>query len=421
MRPSLPIRRPRSRSRRLAATVAAGFVLALLMTGCGQRQGSNVGSTTATTGGRTTALSPTTPPPTATTPATTPTTTPPVGTWKLLPAAPIAGPYGPAGVWDGKEVIVAGRIGITPPPYSKDLAAAYAPASNAWHRRPGAPGPEGMLEGADRAVWTGKEMLLWGVTNTAFDPARNAWRTLPDPPAGEGGGSVAVWTGHQMIGWGGGCCGEVDGDGAAYTTATNSWKLLPRSPLSPRHTQGAWTGTEMILAGGEGGEGEHGRAPVYRDAAAYDPSTRTWRRLAPMPIARAGAEVVWDGRELLVIGGTGPDHQGLARGVAYDPSTNRWRWLAPMAYPRAGFVAVWSGDRLLVWGGYSVGGGHVSAMSYPPHGEAYDPATDTWSALPKAPIRHRSYAIGVWTGSAMFVWGGEDEHGPVATGAIYTP
>ena len=47
-------------------------------------------------------------------------------------------------------------------------------------------------------------MLLWGVTNTAYNPATNRWRHLPESPAGQGGPAVAVWTGSRMIGWGGG-------------------------------------------------------------------------------------------------------------------------------------------------------------------------------------------------------------------------
>ncbi len=77
-------------------------------------------------------------------------------------------------------------------------------------------------------------------------------------------------------------------------------------------------------------------------AAAYTPATDRWRLLAPLPEARAGARAVWDGHELLVVGGKNAPVEGFA----YDPETNRWRRLAPMDSGRAGAAAVWTGKRL---------------------------------------------------------------------------
>jgi N-acetylneuraminic acid mutarotase len=208
-----------------------------------------------------------------------------------------------------------------------------------------------------------------------------------------------------MIGWGGGCCGGAESTGAAYSPATNSWRRLPSSPLSARHTTGVWTGTELIIAGGEGPDFEG--APIYADAAAYDPATRTWRKLARMPVARYASSVWWDGSEAFFVGGQSRMPWGwryglLPRGVAYDPGIDRWRRIAPMEEPRQGAVSVWTGDALLVWGGIGEGG------RIPRRGETYDPATDTWTGLPRSPLRARVDAITVWTGSEMLIWGGMD-------------
>jgi hypothetical protein len=45
-------------------------------------------------------------------------------------------------------------------------------------------------------------------------------------------------------------------------------------------------------------------------AAAYNPVTNTWRRIAPLPAVRTGANAVWDGREVLIVGGTGAPRGG---------------------------------------------------------------------------------------------------------------
>jgi hypothetical protein len=339
--------------------------------------------------------------------------------WRTLPAAPIPSNYQQAGAWDGSELLIAERV-ASPVGFCKDAAAAYRPADDAWHKLPPPPGPKGCFEGGDQAVWTGHEMLLWGVTNTAYNPTTNHWRHLPDPPTGDGGPAVTVWTGSQMIGWGGGCCGEASADGAAYSPATNSWKMLPPAPVEGRPTAaGAWTGTEMIVAGGT--TGDSSEFHVFADAAAYNPKTHAWRKLPPMPTPRTEATAVWDGTELLVIGGhtiVGGRLAYLARGVAYNPSTNHWRWLPPMAFPREGFVAEWTDSQVLVWGGRSRP--HETWL-IPPHGEAYDAVGNAWSPLPRSPLRGRVAPVAAWTGTEMIIWGGFTEGRDFADGAAFTP
>jgi N-acetylneuraminic acid mutarotase len=179
----------------------------------------------------------------------------------------------------------------------------------------------------------------------------------------------------------------------------------------------------MIIAGG-GSAGSTMR--VFADAAAYNPVTRTWRKLPPMPGARWGATAVWDGTEVLFIGGTragalGPESDG----VAFNPATDQWRRLPGMGYyNRWEFAAVWTGRQVLVWGGLT---GTLQNPEIPPHGVAYDPAVNLydWSALPKAPLRGRGEPAAVWTGRQMIVWGGAipgPQQNTLATdGAAYQP
>ncbi len=307
-------------------------------------------------------------------------------------------------MWDGNEMLAATYLPAPAPYYCKEVAAAFDPEKGSWRTFPPLLGVSGCLDPLSRdvPVWTGRELLLWGETNVAFDPTTERWRHLPHPPTGWGGPSFAVWTGHEMIGWGGGGGDLILGDGAAYTPATNSWKMLPPAPLSPRDTTGVWTGTELIIVGGLAPTNRGVRS--FADAAAYTPRTNSWRRLAPMPVARS-ATAVWDGKEVLLVGGTtakGSGTQLVRRSVAYNPSTNRWRWIASMRYPREGNVATWTGDQLIVWGGVDL------RWSVPPRGEIYDPASDSWSPLPKAPLRGRSGADAVWTGAEVIIWGGWD-------------
>jgi hypothetical protein len=327
--------------------------------------------------------------------------------WRTLPQAPVAPDVGLASVWTGSQMLLFGtRARAT-------VAAAFRPGANRWQRLPSA-GPAGTFP-PYHAVWTGREMLVWGQgLKKGYSPRANRWRNLPDSPllrVHEGYGLV-VWTGKQMIGWGGGCCGDAFSDGVAYTPPTNSWRALPTSPLAgAQHPLGAWTGRELVVfVSGLDPDGKPWPARLAR-AAAYNPSTRTWRRIAPLPAPRGGANVVWDGREVLVVGGAGVAAAGkpppLARvGFAYNPATNRWRRLPPMESGRIDAAAQWTGKQLLLWGGQSgpLGG---SKTVVPPRGLAYHPASDSWSPLPQAPILGRIDPTSVWTGRDMIVGGGD--------------
>jgi spore germination protein GerM len=361
------------------------------------------------------------------------TASPPAGSWRRLPEAPVTPDFDSrTSVWTGRQLLVFGRDQLTAldprgHPYSvgsANVAAAYDRADNTWRRLSPPPEP-GYSPGRPTAVWTGKEML---VGDLAFDPEANRWRRLPPLPSGARGGSgVVVWTGRELIGWGGGCCGDAFSGGVAYSPTANTWRTLARSPLAgSQHPTGVWTGRELILfVSGFDPEGKRWPPRLAR-AAAYDPATHSWRRIAPLPAPRDGATAVWDGHEVLVVGGVRAAAGGRPPvpaevGFAYDPATNRWRRLAPMEPGRTGALGIWTGKRLLVWGGQT---GRPPRLRSTARGLLYDPETDRWAALPRAPLPDRLEPTAVWTGRSLIVWGGVrtatwGKYG--AAGAMFTP
>ena len=254
------------------------------------------------------------------------------GTWRLLPKAPVAPTEGLSGAWTGKEMLLFGRVTRRAKDGAVlgrlDAAASYNPVLDTWRRLPSPMPTTGFADTS--SVWTGKEMLVWGQgTREAFNPRTNRWRRLPSSKllAVHDGFGLVVWTGREMIGWGGGCCGDAFDDGVAYNPTNEP--LEGAGSLAPGRAQrpiGAWTGRELIvLVGGIDPDGNPWPARLAR-AAAYSPSTNTWRRIAPLPEPRNGATALWDGREALVVGGSGtetglagdrrirlqPDHRPLA-------------------------------------------------------------------------------------------------------------
>jgi hypothetical protein len=311
-------------------------------------------------------------------------------------------------VWTGRKMLIFGRA-QPDPPWSVNVAAAYGPGLDAWQLLEPPPGPTGNYEGRYSAVWTGKEMLVSGpATFEAFNPVTNQWRRLPRSVVP---GGIVVWTGREMIGWGGGCCGDASSEGAAYNPATNTRRKLARSPLAPEQRPiGAWTGRELVLfvSGINPADGRPWPAGLAR-AAAYNPATNTWRRIATLP--EPGGAATWDGHELLVVG-SGEHGRSVN---AYAPATNRWRRLASMPSRRPQAATVWTGKRLLIWGGGTFrDAGLVVVIAG--RGLAFDPKANRWSALPWAPLLGRLDPTAVWTGHAMIVWGGSRPATPVNTG-----
>jgi hypothetical protein len=342
------------------------------------------------------------------------------GSWRRLPAAPSPAPVAlTVSVWTGRKMVIFGRA-YPKPPLGIDVAAAYTPATNTWRRLVPLKGPAGNLQGEYHAVWTGKEMLVLGPFDfQAYDPATDHWRRPAPPPTAVDGAGLVVWTGKEMIDWGGGCCGDAFSAGWGFSPVTNRWRKLPASPLAPSQSpSGVWTGHELIvLVSGTDPDGKPYPASLAR-MAAYNPVSDSWRRLASLPVPRFGARVVWDGHEMLVIGGVGAPEVGKPAppakvGFAYNPTTNRWRQVAPMPTGRTNFPAVWTGRRLLIWGG-----------STPPAGLAFDPMANRWSALPQAPLTGRTSLTAVWTGRAMILWGGailNPQYKVFTEGAAFTP
>jgi hypothetical protein len=183
----------------------------------------------------------------------------------------------------------------------------------------------------------------------------------------------------------------------------DSWQLLAEGPLTPRSGHVAvWTGREMIVWGGSAlpESGEPLDFPT-QDGAGYDPDADTWREISPAPVpGGVGYSAIWTGEEMIVWGDASLDAKKAA-GAAYDPETDAWRTIAeaPLA-PRAGHLAVWTGKEMIVWGGFLTA---YERERYDGQGAAYDPATDSWRMLPRAPLPAGYDAMGAWTGHEMVV------------------
>ena len=285
------------------------------------------------------------------------------------------------------------------------------------------------------AVWTGKQMIVWGGAGdpramgdgASYDPVAQRWTPVPASPLVARRAHSGVWTGDRMLVFGGQGLGEGCrracplGDGAAFEPASGTWAPIPVAPIPPRFGHSAvFVDGRMIVWGGAG---EGGAA--LGDGASYDVSTGTWTVLPPAPIApRLGHRAVSTADGMLVWSGSSEAEEGgryFADGAVYRVDTNSWAPMAP-APARLGArdtaAGVWTGEELLVWGGY--GRSEECTPCLHADGAAYDVATDTWAPIAGSPLSGRGGHRAVWTGRDMVVWGGFDT-GMRSDGARYRP
>jgi hypothetical protein len=178
---------------------------------------------------------------------------------------------------------------------------------------------------------------------------------------------------------------------ALAVVAATGWQPLPAAPIKPDFDfrTSVWTGKQVLVFGRD----QIG-TKRFNVAASYDPGARRWQKLSPPAETYGfmGLSSVWTGKEMLVWG------QGTR--LAYNPATDKWRRLPGSRLLRIhdGFGAVaWSGREMFGWGGGCCGDSFSD-------GVAFDPASNTWRALPRAPLFGDQHPTGVWTGKEYVVF-----------------
>ena len=359
--------------------------------------------------------------------------------------------------WTGTEMIIWGGRGGSTAKEFKSLAdgARYNPTTDTWSPMTSAPTPA--LTGQS-ALWTGQELIIWGGVQPAagtlgiiielqgpfsnigwkYNPTTDTWRPTSFSPAARTGHS-AVWTGEELIVWGGTRSAltlasdpratELLADGGRYNPKTRRWTPLPtvNAPTARANHQAVWTGSEMILWGGQGLRTTAVPLTVnfLNTGARYNPATDSWTGIdtnaAPDP--RTEFTLVWSGEEALIFGGRGSKDgkfpaQVLNSGARYNPANNSWTSLSSDGAPTARRLhsAVWSGREMMVWGGES----SLSSAQPVKTGARYDPAVNRWFPISTngAPGSRRGHLV-VWTGHRMLIWGGERSSD--RSGGVYDP
>ena len=226
-------------------------------------------------------------------------------------------------------------------------------------------------------------------TGGRYNPVANNWTNTSTTNAPDGRLlHSAVWTGSEMIVWGGGGHGPGDdlNTGGRYNPVTDGWTTTTTDnvPTARDWHTAVWTGSEMIVWGGDAG----GRLITVAPQA--PPSTHKSRDgvrgSTPTPTPTPTATPI-------------PSH---GTGATYDPSTDNWTATSTSNAPsaRGSHTAIWTGSEMIVWGGFD---GIVHLKT----GGRYNPATNSWTATNTtnaARDTQRSYSSVEWERNDSVGW-----------------
>ena len=245
----------------------------------------------------------------------------------------------------------------------------------------------------------------------------NTWMATAAPPEARDS-HTAVWTGSEMIIWGGESNNALFNTGGRYDPATDTWTFTNNSgaPTARTGHTAVWTGTEMVVWGGQ--DETFSRVNT---GGRYHPGTNSWTPTSTTsaPDGRSGHTAVLVGSEMIVWGGVDDFFDDLNTGGRYNPGTDSWTATATTNAPaaRRSHTAVSTATEMIVWGGFD----DVNFVDLNTGGK-YNPSTNTWTATSTTNVPDaRESHTAVWTGSEMIVWGGvnNESFGDLNTGGRY--
>ncbi|MGK2870349.1 MAG: Kelch repeat-containing protein [Mycobacterium sp.] len=248
---------------------------------------------------------------------------------------------------------------------------------------------------ADGTIWIfggiGADDRVTG-RHEGYDPIIDGWKGSDDLPVPVQHAMAVTWQGTPVV------LGGWRTEGSDSTVATNRvwrvvngrWTELP--PLLQPRAAGAAAvvGDRIVVTGGVDAGGQLVTATEVFDGT-------SWSRAAPMPTPRQLLSAASDDSVVYAVGGT-DGTADLATVEAYDPATDVWTALPELPEPRSDLGVTVANGRLVAVGG-KAGGQVLDGVA------ALDLATLTWAELPDMSTARHGMAVAA-IGSKIYAIGG---------------
>jgi N-acetylneuraminic acid mutarotase len=288
--------------------------------------------------------------------------TPITGNW---PSSWTVGPTIPKARWESSSVLMDGKIWV----FGGWMAASstgtqqvdvYDIAANKWTTLGYAPIPHThslpVEDAANHVIY-----FLGGLfgsypgipTNRVwkYNTLTKVWSELPPMPENHSSGGVALVNGELHYIGGVQDDRDLNVGRHIYLDLDNlaaGWKVAADLPDPRDHFGCIVLGGKIYAIGGEFGH------DITHDQQAlvdrYDPVSKTWQRLASMPVAKSHFECstfILNGK-IVAAGGQIGDYKSTDDVSMYDPATNKWSTLGKLPAPLQGPVVQQYGNKIIV-------------------------------------------------------------------------
>jgi hypothetical protein len=172
-----------------------------------------------------------------------------------------------------------------------------------------------------------------------------------------------------------------------------------------------------LYSGHIGGEHEHSKDNLSQSFRRKEIGGKQWEEL-PMETPLQGLPLVAHGGKLYRVGGLSAlnaegedeDIHSVAEFSCFDPATKTWAALAPLPEARSSHDAVVIGDTLYVVGGWKLEGSSKGTWLDTAWSFDLTKPDGAWVALPSPAFRRRALAVAQWDGKLIALGGMGEDH-----------
>jgi N-acetylneuraminic acid mutarotase len=218
-----------------------------------------------------------------------------------------------------------------------------------------------------------------------FDPKAKSWQTMPPMPRPRCDfGSALVGNKIYVVGGHG-----VENDvGAAntmdcYDVITETWEAMPPMSMQRVNCIAAVVDDQIYVLGGLTGGMER-----------FDPHARTWETMPALPTQRTACSAAVVNGKLFVVGGkiepSAAHGTVTARMDRFDPATRTWEAMPPMPTARATCATAVIAGSIYVLGGQEAHGPFSFSEAYSDSVERFVVATNEWDPMPRQLMAFKS-------------------------------
>jgi hypothetical protein len=210
-----------------------------------------------------------------------------------------------------------------------------------------------------------------------------------------------------------------EGPAAAKTTAAVDAKAAATDLPEPVASFGGAVadGWLYLYSGHIGGEHEHSKDNLSQHFRRKEIGGKEWEEL-PMETPLQGLPLVAHGGKLYRVGGLSArnaegedeDIHSVAEFSCFDPATKKWTALAPLPEARSSHDAVVIGDTLYVLGGWTLAGSSKGTWVDTAWSFDLTKPDGAWQALPSPNFRRRALAVAEWNGKLIALGGMGEDH-----------